>query len=122
MSRTRWFLVAGFVVAVLLAGGVSLFASTAPDGLTSVGRHGCEYRADKPVGDCVARHAKTSDSGLGGYGIPGIDNPYLSKGLAGVLGVLVIGGVAGGLFWLARRPGGRSRAAAVPDRRTESAG
>jgi cobalt/nickel transport protein len=107
MTRTRWFLVAGFVVALLLAGVVSGFASTDPDGLTAVGSQGCDYRDGRPYGgDCVARHAERSDTGLGGYGIPGIDNPYLSKGLAGVVGVLVVAGIGAGLFWLTRRPSG----------------
>ena len=110
MTRTRWFLVAGFVVALLLAGVVSGFASTVPDGLTAVGSQGCDYRDGRAVaGDCVARHAERSDTGLGGYGIPGIDNPYLSKGLAGVLGVLVVAAIGAGLFWLTHR-----RSAAVP--------
>jgi cobalt/nickel transport protein len=44
-----------------------------------------------------------ADSPLADYGIRGIDNEYLSTGLAGVAGVLITFAVGGGLFWLARR-------------------
>ena len=43
------------------------------------------------------------DSPLAGYGIRGVDNPYLSTGLAGVAGVLLTFGIGAGGFWLARR-------------------
>jgi cobalt/nickel transport protein len=69
------------LVALLLAGVVSRFASDDPDGLTKVSEdHG------------FAHTEKTHDSPLGGYGA-----------LTGVLGVLVVLGLAGGLTYAVRR-------------------
>jgi cobalt/nickel transport protein len=98
----------GLLVALLLAGVVSSFASSAPDGLDSVARRGCTFDADGRItgGNCMAageRDSATADSPLADYGVRGVDNPYLSTGLSGVLGVLVTFAVAGGLVWLARR-------------------
>jgi cobalt/nickel transport protein len=106
--RTRVFLLVGLLVALGLAGVVSNFASAHPDGLDSVVRDGCTYddEDNKTGGSCVADRAEetqTADSPLADYGIRGIDNPYLSTGLSGVLGVLVTAGIGGGLFRLVRR-------------------
>ncbi|MGH3727327.1 MAG: PDGLE domain-containing protein [Micromonosporaceae bacterium] len=104
--RLRWFLLAGLLVALLLAGGVSSFASSAPDGLDSVSREGCRYSGEEPSGGrCVARDGQDHEVGgpLADYGIAGIENPYLSTALAGVIGVLLVFGLGAGLFWLARR-------------------
>lgn len=69
------------LVALVLAGVVSRFASTDPDGLTKVSeKHGF---ADKGT---------THDSVLGGY-----------SSLTGVLGVLVVLGLAGGVTHVVRR-------------------
>ncbi len=69
------------LVALLLAGVVSRFASDDPDGLTKVSEdHG------------FADTEKTNDSPLGGYGA-----------LTGVLGVLVVLGLTGGLAYAVRR-------------------
>lgn len=116
MTRVRWFLLGGLSVSLLLAGVVSSFASSNPDGLDSVSRAGCEYRGEKVAGgECMARHADEHEVGgpLADYGIAGIDNPYLSTGMAGVLGVLLVFGLGAGLFWLARRRRG-SEAAPEP--------
>jgi cobalt/nickel transport protein len=108
VTRNRKFILAGLLVALLLAGIVSNFASSQPDGLDSVALKGCTVSGEGKItsGDCPARHEKanqTERSPLAGYGIRGIDNPYLSTGLAGVLGVGVTFGIGAGLFWLARR-------------------
>ena len=69
------------LVALVLAGVVSRFASDDPDGLTKVSEdHG------------FAHTEKSHDSLLGGYGP-----------LTGVLGVLVVLGLAGGLTYAVRR-------------------
>jgi cobalt/nickel transport protein len=69
------------LVALLLAGVLSRFASGDPDGLTKVSEdHG------------FAQSGKTHDSVLGGYG-----------SLTGVLGVLVVLGLAGGVTYAVRR-------------------
>ncbi|GAA3338233.1 PDGLE domain-containing protein [Amorphoplanes nipponensis] len=106
--RLGWFLAGGLLVALLLAGVVSNFASGSPDGLDATARQGCTFDSHGEItgGDCMARREQDhqlADGPLAGYGIRGIDNPYLSTGLAGVLGVLVTFAVGGGVFWLARR-------------------
>lgn len=114
MPRHRWFLVGGLLVALLLAGVGSSFASPDPDGLDTVTREGCMYSGEKITGgECMAREAENHEVGgpLADYAIPGIDNPYLSTGLAGVLGVLVVFGLGAGLFALARRRRGRDSGA-----------
>ncbi|MFC4145680.1 PDGLE domain-containing protein [Micromonospora mangrovi] len=106
--RSRWFLVGGLLVALLLAGVVSNYASSHPDGLDSSLLKGCtvDARGEITGGSCPAQQAKQhelSDSPLAGYGIHGVDNRFLSTGLSGVLGVLITFALGGGLFWLARR-------------------
>lgn len=102
------FILGGLVVALVLAGVVSNFASEHPDGLDSSLRKGCVFDADDTIvgGSCPAQAAQEhelADSPLADYGVRGIDNPYLSTGLSGVLGVLLTFAVGGGLFWLVRR-------------------
>lgn len=109
-QRNAAFLVGGLLVALLLAGVVSNFASSHPDGLDSSLREGCTFDADDNVtgGSCPAQQAKGHELGgspLAGYGIKGVQNTYLSNGLAGVTGVLLTFALGGGLFWLTRRRG-----------------
>ena len=113
-KRLGWLLAGGLLVALLLAGVVSNFASGSPDGLDHAARQGCTFNADDEItgGTCMAQQEgehQLGDSPLADYGIRGIDNECLSTGLSGVLGVLVTFGVGGGLFWLVRR---RDRSAA----------
>ncbi len=108
MRRTTWFVLGGLVVALLLAGVVSNFASGSPDGLDSASTKGCTVNAEGEItgGDCMARNAKDhelGDSPFADYGIRGIDNAFLSTGMSGAAGVLLTFAVGGGLFWLARR-------------------
>lgn len=109
--RLGWFLAAGLLVALLLAGIVSSFASGSPDGLDATAREGCTFGADDEItgGTCMLqqeREHQLAGSPLADYSIRGIDNAYLSTGLAGVLGVIVTFGVGGGIFWLVRRRDG----------------
>lgn len=94
MTTKRFF--AGFaLVAVLLAGGVSYFASSSPDGLDrTAGDHG--------ISAAEQEHA-TGGSPFADYGTRGVDNGALSGGLAGILGVGVVLVVAGGIAFLVRR-------------------
>ena len=109
MTKRSWgFIVGGLLVALLLAGVVSNFASPHPDGLDSSLRRGCTFDAEDNItgGDCPARAAKDhelADLPLADYGVKGIDNAYLSTGLSGVAGVLLTFGVGVGAFWLVRR-------------------
>ena len=108
MKRGTWSLLSGLFVALLLAGVVSNFASSSPDGLDSASKKGCTTNAEGQItgGTCMAQNAKDHELGdgpLAGYGIRGIDNTYLSGGLAGVTGVLLTFAIGTGVFWLARR-------------------
>lgn len=114
MSKRLWpFLGGGLLVALLLAGVVSNFASPHPDGLDASLRKGCTVDADDNItgGSCPAEQARDNELAgpLADYGIRGIDNPYLSTGLSGVIGVLITFAIGGGVFWLVRRRGGAGR-------------
>jgi cobalt/nickel transport protein len=107
-KRLGWFLAGGLLVALLLAGVVSNFASGSPDGLDATAREGCTFNAQGEItgGTCMLQKEQDhqlSDSPLADYGIKGIDNQYLSTGLSGVLGVLITFAIGGGVFWLVRR-------------------
>lgn len=107
-KRLGFFLAGGLLVALLLAGVVSGFASGSPDGLDYTAREGCTFDADGEItgGTCMLQQEQghqLADSPLADYSIRGIDNERLSTGLSGVLGVLVTFAVGGGVFWLVRR-------------------
>jgi cobalt/nickel transport protein len=93
--RTVW--VVGLVVALLVAGVASFYASSNPDGL--------EYVAEQTGFLDSAQEHDASGSPLADYQTRGVDDDRLSGGLAGVLGSLVVLALAGGLFWVIRRRG-----------------
>jgi cobalt/nickel transport protein len=108
IKKKTWFWLAGLFVALVLAGVVSNFASSSPDGLDATAREGCTFNAEGEItgGSCMAQQEKDhqlAGSPLADYGIKGIDNPYVSTGLAGAAGVLITFAIGGGLFWVARR-------------------
>jgi len=91
----KWVAVGIAVVALLLAGVVSYYASAHPDGL--------EYVAGKTgFLDSAFEHG-AADGPLADYGTKGVDNERLSGGLAGVIGTVVVLVVAGGLALVVRR-------------------
>src|SRR5512134_545781 len=92
---TRALVVTGIVIALLLAGVGSLYASSDPDGL--------EYVAEAMGFSSTAQDHATSGSPLADYTTEGVANERLSGGLAGVVGVLLVGALAGGLAWALRR-------------------
>ena len=92
---TRVLLVAGIVVALLIAGVASFYASGDPDGLTKV--------ADEQGIAAAEKDHRAADGPLAGYETQGVDDARLSGGLAGVAGSLVVLVVAGGLVLLVRR-------------------
>ena len=94
---TRVFVVAALVVTLALAGGVSYYASSSPDGLSKVA-------ADKGF-DAQQRDSVVTDSPMAGYATKGVDNERLSGGLAGAVGVGVVLVLAGGLAYAVRRRG-----------------
>ncbi|MFE0424700.1 energy-coupling factor ABC transporter permease [Streptomyces sp. NPDC058953] len=75
----RAFLLTGLAAAAVLAGVVSFYASTSPDGLERVA-------GDKGFGDAADDHA-TADWPLADYEFGDIANDRLAVGLAGVAGV-----------------------------------
>lgn len=97
-GRGWGFLGAGLVLALLLAGMVSFYASSSPDGLEKVA-------ADKGL-DVNAKPHSFGDGPLADYGVSGVGNERLSVGLAGVIGVVVTFALAGGLFMVVRRRDG----------------
>lgn len=100
--RSSGFLLAGLLVALLLAGVVSGYASSSPDGLEKV--------AEDQGFLQQAEDSALADSPLAYYGVAGVEHERLSGGLAGVLGVTVTFVVGLGLFAVVRRrdrPGSR---------------
>ena len=124
MTRGWPFWVAFAAATLLIAGVVSYFASSSPDGLDSATLRGCEVvetsDGEQLTGDCIAQNAgqhHLTDSPLADYAVGGRDG---TGGVAGVLGVLVTAVIAGGGFWLIARSHatGRNDAdAAEPSRR-----
>lgn len=89
------FIAAGLALSLVLAGGVSYYASSHPDGL------------EKVAGDVgfldTAKESATQDSPLAGYGVTGVKNERISSGLAGVIGVASTAAISFGLFYALRR-------------------
>ncbi len=94
-GRTTGFWIAGLLLALLVAGVGSYYASSSPDGL--------EYSAEETGFAHTARDSATADSPLADYAVSGVEDGRLSGGLAGVAGVAVTLAVAGGLTLLLRR-------------------
>jgi cobalt/nickel transport protein len=89
------FYVIGLFVTLVLAGVVSFYASSSPDGLEKV--------ADKIGFIDTAKDHALAEGPLADYGVKGIENERLSVGMAGVIGVLATGVVSTGLFFVLRR-------------------
>lgn len=103
-----WFFTSFALVALVLAGIVSYFADSDPDGLESATQQGCTQVGDRLEGSCPARQADDhafAGSPLADYTVGG-DSSLV--GIAGVAGVLVTLAVASTLFWLLRRGRGDS--------------
>ena len=97
MLSNRKFYVAGFIASLFLAGVVSFYASSHPDGLEKVAQ-------DVGFIDAAKDHTN-ADGRLADYGVKGIDNERASVGVAGVIGVIGTAVVAGVAFKLiARKP------------------
>jgi cobalt/nickel transport protein len=102
--RTRTLVVVGIFAALLLAGVGSYWASTHPDGLMHV--------AQQAGFSHTAKGSAATHSPLSGYQVRGVQNHAVSRGLAGVIGALVVLTLAGGLTYLVRRRGPVDRAEA----------
>lgn len=92
---TRTFTLAALSAALLVACGLSLFASGHPDGL--------EFVAQSLGFMREARDTAASGSPLAGYSVVGVASPWLSAAIAGALGCAVTFGSAVLLGSAARR-------------------
>jgi cobalt/nickel transport system permease protein/cobalt/nickel transport protein len=94
---TRRLLVVGILVSLVLAGLVSYYASSHPDGLMFVAsQRGFLHSAGSHASD---------GSPFAGYATKGVANARLSRGLAGLVGATLVFVLAGGLFLVVRRRG-----------------
>lgn len=96
--KQKTFLITGFIASLFLAGIVSFYASSSPDGL------------EKVAGDIgfvdTAKENTNSEGILADYGVKGVDNQRLSTGAAGIIGVVATAAISTGLFALIRRKSG----------------
>lgn len=95
--KTRTLVLTGLLVALLLGGVVSYYASSSPDGL--------EFVAEETgFLDSAGDHA-AADGPMADYSVKGVDDPRLAGGLAGVAGILITLALAGGIALVVRRRG-----------------
>jgi cobalt/nickel transport protein len=92
---TRWVALGALVVALVVAGVVSFYASKDPDGLNRVA-------IDQGFSDTETEH-RTADGPLAGYATSGVEDKRLSGGLSGVVGVVVVLALTAGLAQVVRR-------------------
>lgn len=96
--KQKTFLITGFTISLFLAGIVSFYASSHPDGL------------EKVAGDIgfieTAKDHSNSGGILADYGVKGVESQRLSTGAAGVIGVVATGAISTGIFALIRRKSG----------------
>jgi cobalt/nickel transport protein len=84
------FYIGGLLVSLVLAGFVSFYASSHPDGLEKVAEE---------IGFIeTAKDPATAGSALADYGVAGVENERASVGVAGVIGVAATGIVATSFF------------------------
>lgn len=95
MISNKKFYFGALFITLLLAGGVSFYASSHPDGLEKVA---------ETVGfiETAEDHA-IADSPLADYGVKGVENERLSVGLSGVIGVLGTAAISIGIFYFLRK-------------------
>jgi cobalt/nickel transport protein len=87
---SKQFYIGGAIISLMLAGVVSFYASSHPDGLEKVASEiGFIDNAKAPA---------SSGSALANYGVAGVENERASVGIAGVIGVAATGVIATGLF------------------------
>jgi cobalt/nickel transport protein len=91
----RKFFASAILISAILAGGVSFYASSSPDGLEKVA---------EDVGFIeTAKDHTLSDFTLADYGIKGLDNARLSVGIAGLIGIAATAVIAMGFFRLIQK-------------------
>ena len=94
-SNLKKFYLLFFIAALSLAGGLSFYASSSPDGLEKVAEDEGFLES--------AEDSALSNSPLADYGLAGLDSERLSVGIAGVIGVVVTAIVALALFYLIKK-------------------
>lgn len=94
---TRVVVAVGLVLALLVAGVVSFYASSQPDGL--------EYVAGETGFLDTAEDSPVAGSPLADYQVEGVEDERVSGGLAGVVGAVTVLLLMGGLAMLLRRRG-----------------
>lgn len=94
-TMTKRFALGFLLVSLLLAGVVSYWASSAPDGLNKVA-------ADTGIAESEQAHG-LEESPFAGYGTKGLGDGFASGAVAGVAGVAITLAVAGGLTLVLRR-------------------
>ena len=82
MKNKRFYLI-GLAISLVIAGFLSFYASSSPDGLEKVA-------IDLGFID-AAKDSAVADSALADYGVAGVENERLSVGIAGVIGVIATG-------------------------------
>jgi hypothetical protein len=91
--KALWmFIVGGLLVTFALAFFVSPYASGSPDGLNKV--------AEDQGFDASAEEHALDDSPVAGYEVKGVEDEELSKGLSGLIGVILTFGIGLVLFGL----------------------
>jgi cobalt/nickel transport protein len=101
VKKDKKFLITGFALTIFLAGFVSFYASSHPDGLEKVA---------KDIGFLeTAKDHSNAKGALADYSVKGVDNARLSTGAAGIIGVLATAGVSTGLFLVLRRRSGAEK-------------
>ena len=99
--KQKSFLISGFIASLFLAGVVSFYASSNPDGLEKVA---------EDIGFIETAEDHTyAEGALADYGVKGVENERLSTGAAGVIGVIATGVISTGLFMLVRRKSGTEK-------------
>lgn len=89
----RWWWLAGVGIAALIVIVLAPLASSDPDGLNRVAEdHGFIDRAQDALYSIIP-----------GYAVPGVDDPAVSKVLAGLIGVVIVVALMAGLGLLIRR-------------------
>ena len=83
------------LASLVVAGAISFYASSHPDGLEKV--------AESKGFLETAKDSAVSGSPLADYGVAGVANERLSVGLSGIIGVLATAAVAFLVFYIARR-------------------
>ena len=77
----RLFIFISLAIAIILAVFISPFASNSPDGLEKV----AEDKGFLHTAKSVWRYSPFSD-----YSITGIENNYISTGLSGIIGIVIV--------------------------------